>query len=430
MDLGDKFDNYQTEVDAEAWKHFRLLRDNQRPKRRFFWWFFFGGMLLLGGITFWTFNQDRFGTSRSISDNSTNNKTIIIEKEKQQTAIIEENKINLSKQKEITTSINENGVNLSAQKEITSHINKLAENINMTSSSNNKAVNKIATSVESVSLQKASPIQSTIENIGYSNTKTTKQKNVQSETLEQNNLPFGISNKEDLAAKNTTDNYSPKTSTYNNAAINRELDFVAKIRLLNNELQINTDSLNKLDIPLVPTLGWSNKQNKNTIKFGANFADGFINGFAIENPVNKQGLAFQIEYYHEWNKIIATGISAGYVKGVDRNNPTFVIKDRETIKFLHANIYLFLLNENKHRLYAKVGSGLTNTDRVLGFPFVDINGEVERDFQINNLTNIGLLVEGAYEYKLRNSFIIGVNFSIISHNDGGWFTGLSIGHQF
>lgn len=204
---------------------------------------------------------------------------------------------------------------------------------------------------------------------------------------------------------------------------------VTKIARLTEELEIIADNTEKLEIPII-ILKNHIKQKKNTIKFGLNFADGFINGFSTENPVNKQGLALQLEYFYEWNKIIATGVSAGYVNGVDRNNPIFDIKDRETIKFIHANIYLFLLNENKHKLYAKVGSGLTNTDRVLGFPFISPNQEIERRFQINSITNYGFLAAGAYEYKLRNSFVFGANFSIISHNDGGWFSGLSIGYQF
>ena len=59
MDLKDRFNNHQTEVDAEAWAHFQLLRRNKKPKRRFFWWFFGGGgvFVLLAGFAFWQWNH-------------------------------------------------------------------------------------------------------------------------------------------------------------------------------------------------------------------------------------------------------------------------------------------------------------------------------------------------------------------------------------
>ena len=396
MDLKNKFDNYQTEVDAEAWAHFQLLRNNQRPKRRFFWWFFFGGLLLVGliGISLWAFNKQTIDTSENLSSQVIDNTPIINHKEQKEITTIDENKIIPSKQEDLTTTIN-----------------KVIKNTN-TSTNNERNINKTtsnSTFTKNSSTQKELETQNTLQNIDNGS----------------NHLLL----EEDKLTSNGIENELVKTKT------EKERKYQKTYTLVNIESPINKlllipDSTEALNLLSLPSLIKPIQSKKNTLKFGIGLADAYVNGFSLENPVNKKGPALQLEYYHEWNKIIGTGVSAGYIDMVDRKNPSVAIKDRETIKFLHANLYLFLLNENKHRLYAKVGAGLTNTDRVLGTFLVKINGEVERTFQINNITDIGFVVEGAYEYKLNKSFIIGANYSIISHNDGGWYTGLSIGYQF
>lgn len=400
MELKNKFDNYQTEVDAEAWEHFQMLRSNQRSKKRFFWWFFFSGIALVGiiSLAFWKFKQPSIRSNESISNiegisNIINDHTTTIKNNTQQKVITSKN--------ESPTLIEKNAIVI--DQIITKSINSKGSNFNKNT---------------------ASPD----ENLSITTTNQTnlaEQNNLASNKNRQNtNTLKGIELNEKLI------NNEISTTANEKELKNRKASIAANIKSPILQLIPISDTVEAINFTSLPPLTKPLKRQKNTLKFGVNFADAIINGFSLENPVNKQGPALQLEYYHEWNKIIGTGISAGYVKTVDRNNPSFVIKDRETIKFLHANLYLFLLNENKHKLYAKIGGGLTNTDRVLGTFLLKANGEVERTFQINNITGLGFLVEGAYEYKLNKSFIIGANYSIISHNDGAWFTGLSIGYQF
>ena len=394
MDLKDKFNNHQTEVDAEAWAHFQLLRNNQRPKRRFFWWFFFGGLVLIGvvGIIFWQSNKSTITPTERLSNQVTGSINIINDKELKKITAINESTASISKQNKNIPVLN------SATK------NKKNNDLN---NSNRATLNNDF--VENTTIQKEEGFQNTSQKI---------------DNQTNTHIP-----QENELAKNIIENNLIKTRV-ERAADNRKINLVASIESPINKLLSIPDSIETLDVLLPSSLIKPIQSKKNTLKFGISLADAYVNGFSLENPVNKQGPAFQLEYYHEWNKIIGTGISAGYINMVDRKNPSVAIKGQETIKFLHANLYLFLLNENKHKLYAKIGAGLTNTDRVLGTFLVKVNGEVERTFQINNLTDIGFLVEGAYEYKLNKSFIIGANYSIISHNDGGWYTGLSIGYQF
>jgi len=172
---------------------------------------------------------------------------------------------------------------------------------------------------------------------------------------------------------------------------------------------------------------------KNTLKITAGYADGFINGFTLaeDQPVDKRGFAVEASYYRNLSKLVGLGLSVGYMQGIDKENPQLTIKDKETIAFIHANFYLFLVNERRHRLYGKIGAGPTITDRILGAFFIDQRANtIERIFQINTIRSIGVSVEGAYEFQVNPKLWIGTNYTIITHNDGGWYVGLSINRKF
>ena len=395
MDLKDRFNNHQSEVDAEAWTHFQLLRRNKKSKRRFFWWFFGGSWLLvlLGGFVFWQWSQinipyQNSGLTTAIS---------VVDR----ASTIDNPLAKTEKSTEIST----------AKKANTSR----NPAINPTTSTNEKAINNTTIKSKSTLISVITAGPNEFEKID-SITNLNPQKSTATNSLSQEkggkNLPteeVPLLGSARFQSKNTFD-------SIHLATIESPL-----IQLLNIP-----DTIETITLPITKPL----KQRNNTVKLSLGHANAFINGFSTENPVVKRGFSIQAVYYHEWNKIIGTGISAGYLKTVDRANPSFQIKDKEVIKYLHADLYLFLYNEQKHKLYAKIGTGLTNTDRILAGFFVPLNGPVERIFQINNLTGIGYSVEGAYEYQLKNNFSIGANFGIISHNDGGWFTDLSIGYHF
>ena len=391
MDLKDRFNNYQTAVDEEAWAHFQLLRRNKKPKRRFFWWFFSGGSLLvlLGGFAFWQWNQTHipYQNSALTTTSSLVDTTRSVDNPLAKTEISTAKEVNTSKK----------------------------QAFNPITKTDAKPINNTTITSKSTLISVTPAISNDIEKMD-SSTNLNTQKSTETNSNAQEKTHKSLPNKEisfldpvRFQSKNTSD-------SINLASIESPL-----IQLLNI-----SDTIEAITLPITKPL----KQRNNTVKLSLGHANAFINGFSTENPVDKRGFSIQAVYYHEWNKIIGTGISAGYLKTVDQENPSFQIKDKELIKYIHADLYLFLYNERKHKLYAKIGAGLTNTDRILGGFFIPINGPVERIFQINNLTNIGYSVEGAYDYQLKNNLTIGANFGIISHNDGGWFTGLSLGYKF
>ena len=168
---------------------------------------------------------------------------------------------------------------------------------------------------------------------------------------------------------------------------------------------------------------------RNSLNLSLGSAQGFIDGFSVANSVKKRGLSAQLEYYHLWNKLIGTGVTAGYINGVDIANPTLEIRDQEEILYFHFNLYLFLYNEKSHRAYINLGAGPTRTNRVLGTS-TNINGTQFQDFQINTINSIGVTLAGSYEYQLGNRWVIGARGMIVSHNDGGWVASILGGYRF
>jgi len=395
MDLKDRFNNHQTEVDAEAWAHFQLLRRNESPKKHFFWWFLpsSGLFLLLAGLVFWQWNISNINYQNIESTT----KSSVINK------VPNNNPINEKEQSATITPISEKET---SQESLTNSIPKVSS----ASIKNAKIKSKTNSALETSTNQNPS---STTNNTADFNSKKSVHRNnnlvLEDSPLlsyETNSLVLDTIA---LAVKNAST--GPKF-----AAIESPL-----IRLLNIP-----DTSESIILPIIKPL----RRTKNTFKLTLGHANAFINGFSTENPVDKRGFSIQATYYHEWNKIIGTGITAGYFKTIDRENPSFQIKDREIVKHIHAEVYLFLYNEKKHKLYAKIGAGLTNTDRILAGFFIPANGPTERIFQINNLTGIGYSVAGVYEYQLKNNFSIGVNYGFVAHNDGAQIAGLSIGYQF
>lgn len=173
MDLRDKFDNYQTEVDVEAWEHFRLLRDNQNSKRRFFWWFLFGGIFVIGVLTFWTLNQHSVEPIKMNGDNTNESKLKSNIKAKQETIIDNEAIVVHSDTEESTTT-----KNVVSKKSTVDTYNL------------NDGVIKNKTSVKRVTNQKSSLINKTFENTDYTNSKIGKQKEQLSEIKKNKKQSF------------------------------------------------------------------------------------------------------------------------------------------------------------------------------------------------------------------------------------------------
>lgn len=182
------------------------------------------------------------------------------------------------------------------------------------------------------------------------------------------------------------------------------------------------------------------KESRNFIKLNTSYFDSYINGRRDVVPgreiVNKKGFLVSLEYYRSLNKIIALGGSLGYSYALDINNRQFQERDFEKIYFAHANLYLFLVNTSRHKLFIKGGAGLTRTRRDFssfsmvesdiassGYKYVD-------RFQRNTVTDFGLLLEASYMYRIDESTYIGANYIELSANDGGRGFGLSLMKSF
>lgn len=389
MDLKNKFNDYETEPDELAWEHFQLLRRNKKSKKRFFWWFFtgFGLLVITSGIIYFQSRSNSIDSQKNISVTERGIEHSYTISEKNKTKLLQnpikkvESIIEFKEEKAlINTSRETKNTPIRIKPEFEKIVNK------------NKAIKAENRPVNSRKI--------TREIIGN-----------------QNPVEEEIFNK--------------KSELLSIVKIEESISLLTTLESLNiNPLEIK-NRLVDLDILNIPaSLTKPLSERTNMFKIGWNHADAFVNGFSTENPVDKRGFAIQMEYYHEWNKIIGTGISAGYIKMIDKENPNFIIKDKEVIKFLHANLYLFLVNENKHKLLVKVGGGFTNTDRILAGFLIRPNEPIARIFQANKFTSFGYLVEGAYEFKVSPRYTIGANYSIIGHNDGGWYSGISLGYSF
>lgn len=382
MDLKNKFNDYETEPEELAWEHFQLLRRNKKSKKRFLWWFFtgFGVLIITSGIIYFQ--------SRSSSIGSQKNNSITANTTKPDTTTFETKQSDLI---QYTIGKADNTIALNREGKLTN-----------------------------ATVIKVKPVAGKITNKNKIIKVGNSPLNIASNTIDSQGAIKEMN-------KIETENSEPLSiiRIEENGSLLRTLE-----RLDIKFLEIRNRVVD-LDVENIPTsLIKPLSERKNIFKIGWSHADAFVNGFSTENPVDKRGFAIQIEYYHEWNKIIGTGISAGYIKMIDKENPNFIIKDKEVIKFLHANLYLFLLNENKHKLLVKVGGGFTNTDRILAGFLIRPNEPIARIFQANKFTSFGYLVEGAYEFKVSPKYTIGANYSIIGHNDGGWYTGISLGYNF
>jgi len=172
------------------------------------------------------------------------------------------------------------------------------------------------------------------------------------------------------------------------------------------------------------------KKNSISLSFNSTFGYG-VNSFIVgENQTKKRGYLFQAEYFRNLHKRIAIGISFGHSNGKDRNNPDLEILDFEIVKYMHLNIYPFIINNKSNRLYVKGSIGLTNTDR-LNSTFNITPWNEERGLYYSNITDWnGFTIEVRYDRSFSNNFFLGLNLGIVSHNDGANFAGASLSYVF
>ncbi len=193
--------------------------------------------------------------------------------------------------------------------------------------------------------------------------------------------------------------------------------FLLLILCLNTMAQTNT---NKKDLAV------------NKIKLSSNYTFGYgVNAFIVGADFTKiRGFLVQLDYYRNIHKRIAIGISAGYAKGVDRNNPELDLLDYEISKYAYFIIQGFAINNLKNRLYLKIGSGYTHTDRLHSTVRVS-PWHQERGLQYSNSGGLGgFYAEVCYDRQITNNIFIGLNIGVLAHNDGANYAGCAMGYAF
>ncbi len=181
--------------------------------------------------------------------------------------------------------------------------------------------------------------------------------------------------------------------------------------------------------PSAPNKTWA--YYRNHLKLSYNYADFYGNSVLGVIPGYKNpSYLIQGEYFRELNKIVSVGSSVGYARGVKSGAAQDSLSNYENITFAHLNLYFFLVNSEKHQLYFKAGSGVTNTKRQYVSYMPPPQDTIIQGSRYTNLTNPGLLLEFSYNYHFTDRWFIGANAGIIAHNDGATYGGLSLGYSF
>jgi len=406
--LQEKYKSYKTPFEASAFEHFQSIREEDKPGKRGVWWYLVGIILLLliPADSFVVFlNSNEAGVAENVV-------------EVPQEEIRQHSKPKMPSTED--TSQND-GETIIKKEQIAGTTNILNEAVEEESPpihrEQNREIINMPSNIEANSLGDArSNFLPNQHLITQNNNALIDKKDVI-----QNQLPINTTQK-------IIDVVSPKNIIQKNK---KAILFEPK------QIAVPTQLLNPLNTDLAPISNIAptgpKLHRRNHMKLSYNYADFYWNGALGESlgteRADKKGYLIQGEYFRELNKILSIGTSAGYSRGVDINNQELDTLDYENITFAHLNLYLFLVNSPKHQLYFKAGTGITNTKR-LSSSFAGPLNMPYRELDYSNLTNTGLLVEFSYSYHLTDQWFMSTNFGAITHNDGAWYTGLSLGYSF
>lgn len=167
----------------------------------------------------------------------------------------------------------------------------------------------------------------------------------------------------------------------------------------------------------------------NSIRIFGGYSEAFVNGFALDNPVKKTGSTFELSYFRNLTDIIYIGVAGGYSHTIDERNPTYGIRDEETIHYLHLKLLTQLVDYKRHGIFVGFGAGIVNTNRVLGTMHFEA-GIWSRDISYSDYSSLGYSAELNYKYQISKSYSTGLGYSIITHNDGVWNLGVYLNYHF
>ena len=230
-----------------------------------------------------------------------------------------------------------------------------------------------------------------------------------------------------IAAQKTVDitqakNNTQKTQT---AELFDTQSLISEMPLLKHEDVQDFELLPILNpvAPPTPTKTWAHYRNH--LKLSHNY----IRFYPESNllgliPGSKTPSYFiQGEYFREFNQIISLGSSVGYARGGDPNTQVQDSLGYQRVTFAHLNLYLFLVNSKKHRLYLKAGSGITNAKKQV------IAMDATNSILIFERTNMAALMEFSYSYHFTDQWFMSANVGKIWYDDT-LYLGLSLGYAF
>ena len=427
MDLKERFNQHTTDPNQLAWQEFDKLRKDKKRKLVRFWLIFGSGLFLVLMLTttvFWQDDTSEKSNQRVQQVKTERSKTLTEGQQLAESLNADQSEIKRSIHSTIEPSSSD-PLSLSRNLQV-DHVAVKKHTIIQTN--NNKPQNSTnpAAQVAEHSADINDPF--TINDKPFSST-TIDHLNIIENSRESQNLSDLDRTSENLL--------SPfiQTRIEGNELIQSTSSQDDNATYLSADIQpFNTDRMRPqlthaedLNEEEEPALDIHFNKNHFTLTLGS--AQGFIDGFALENPVEKRGINLQIEYYRLWSRLIGTGITAGYINGVDIANPSLELRDQEEILYVHVNLYLFLYNQDPHKFYLNFGAGPTRTNRILGGSSVDVNQNVSRTLQINTLNSLGVTASASYDYQLSNHRVVGLRGTVISHNDRGWTLGLIGGYN-
>ena len=432
--LKDRFQDFETEINEEAWRHFQMIRSNDKAVHRAYtglWKTILFSLigLMIGLVLIWkTLSQH----PSTFSDNTKINV--------QQTKTSEAQNIperNVEDEKELSSMDFENEFLSKREKEETLFSDNVQKSKNI-SILETSSISKLNASLR---MAKSDLItNNTSSFLNLLDEEGNPGKGLQYGRTTSSSLPLA-SGINDMTARqfvtdrliDTISHKMNKTSELLNNDNNIEI-FIAPLEGPNIDLFYESELAVVMGAPKNIIIKKSSTSKNNHLRIGINYADFFINGTIGDivpgyEEIEKSGYLIQGEYYRSINKILAVGLSLGYSYGQDTKNRWQDTLDYERIAFAQLNLYFFLLNERRHKLFGKIGSGFMKTERLHSYYIIQIEGN-KRGLSYSNSTDRGVNLELSYQYQLNPYWALGVNYGHVIHNDGAWFTGLSLVRSF
>lgn len=166
----------------------------------------------------------------------------------------------------------------------------------------------------------------------------------------------------------------------------------------------------------------------NTFKLNISYIpDYYLYNFIPDaNPTKSTGFFIDLDYRRRLSRILSVGIGLGYAHGKDRNNPQLDTTDKATDAHAHLRVHLFFINNPNNKLLFKGGTGLSYTGQSLRYEIDEMTSGIRE----KNFYYMGYTLEVAYERNISQQLFVGLQVGISSGNDGFPYPGASIGYNF